>query len=47
MNVLDYDVKMRALHNVLLYFGKWNMDIWNLYFCNSFLFQLKPSKLIV
>lgn len=41
MDVAD-GVKMQALKQVLLYFGFRNIEIWNLYFCNSFLFQLKP-----
>lgn len=35
-------VKMEALCQVLLYFGYCNYEIWNFYFCNSYLFRLKP-----
>ena len=39
---INYILKMQALDKVLMYFGFNNIDIWNLYFCNSFLFNLKP-----
>ena len=34
---------MMALDKVLFYFDFRNIDVWNLYFCNSFLFNLKPK----
>ena len=39
---IEYSLKMQALDKVLMYFGFNNIDVWNLYFCNSFLFDLKP-----
>ena len=41
MNVAD-EVKMLALRQVLLYFDLFDIDLWNLYFCNSFLYALRP-----
>ena len=41
MNVAD-EVKMLALSQVLLYFDLFNAYLWNLYFCNSFLYAMKP-----
>ena len=41
MDAVD-EVKMLALRQTLFYFGLFDVDLWNLYYCNSFLYALKP-----